>query len=74
MQTIHSPTSDLSINAQITSARGSHTVVLSAHTTSYKIMHRKLKTLRKIRHTKLVKIKYIWFKSNYGYILYDIME
>ncbi|KAK3121834.1 hypothetical protein QOZ80_8BG0661540 [Eleusine coracana subsp. coracana] len=49
-------------------------LAISAHRSSYKSFVRELKTLGKIRHRNLVKLKEFWLRGNYGFILYDFME
>ncbi|TVU05676.1 hypothetical protein EJB05_48849 [Eragrostis curvula] len=49
-------------------------LAISAHKGSYKSLVRELKTLGKIRHRNLVKLKEFWLRGNYGFILYDFME
>ncbi|TVU06256.1 hypothetical protein EJB05_49458 [Eragrostis curvula] len=49
-------------------------LAISAHKGLYKSLVRELKTLGKIRHRNLVKLKEFWLRGNYGFILYDFME
>jgi serine/threonine protein kinase len=49
-------------------------LVISAHSSSYKSMIRELKTLGKIRHRNLIKLKEFWLRGECGFILYDFME
>jgi len=49
-------------------------LVISAHKGSYKSMVRELKTLGKIKHRNLIKLKEFWFRRDNGFILYDFME
>uniref|UniRef100_A0A0A9D1D1 non-specific serine/threonine protein kinase n=1 Tax=Arundo donax TaxID=35708 RepID=A0A0A9D1D1_ARUDO len=49
-------------------------LVISAHKGSYKSMIRELKTLGKIKHRNLIKLKEFWLRSDHGFILYDFME
>jgi serine/threonine protein kinase len=49
-------------------------LVISAHNSSYKSMIRELKTLGKIRHRNLIKLKEFWLRRECGFILYDFME
>jgi hypothetical protein len=49
-------------------------LVVSASSSSYKSMIRELKTLGKIRHRNLIKLKEFWLRGECGFILYDFME
>ena len=49
-------------------------LVISAHKGSYKSMMRELKTIYKIKHRNLVKLKEFWLRSDNGFILYDFMD
>uniref|UniRef100_A0ACD5Y6K3 Uncharacterized protein n=1 Tax=Avena sativa TaxID=4498 RepID=A0ACD5Y6K3_AVESA len=49
-------------------------LVISARSSSYKSMIRELKTLGKIRHRNLIKLKEFWLRGECGFILYDFME
>lgn len=49
-------------------------LVISAHKGSYKSMMRELKTIYKIKHRNLVKLKEFWLRSDDGFILYDYMD
>ncbi|AQK51873.1 Putative leucine-rich repeat receptor-like protein kinase family protein [Zea mays] len=49
-------------------------LVISAHKGSYKSMVGELKTLGKIKHRNLIKLKESWLRNDNGFILYDFME
>ncbi|CAL5012764.1 unnamed protein product [Urochloa decumbens] len=49
-------------------------LVITAHKGSYKSMMRELKTIYKIKHRNLVKLKEFWMRSDNGFILYDYMD
>ncbi|KAM3208233.1 hypothetical protein ACQJBY_063105 [Aegilops geniculata] len=49
-------------------------LAISARSSSYKSMIRELKTLGKVRHRNLIKLKEFWVRGDSGFILYDFME
>ncbi|KAB8108705.1 hypothetical protein EE612_044598 [Oryza sativa] len=49
-------------------------LAISAQKGSYKSMMRELKTLGKIKHRNLIKLKEFWLRSEYGFMLYVYME
>ncbi|KQJ98495.1 receptor-like protein kinase [Brachypodium distachyon] len=49
-------------------------LAISTRNGSYKSMIRELKTLGKIRHRNLIKLKEFWLRSECGFILYDFMK
>uniref|UniRef100_A0A453QYL0 non-specific serine/threonine protein kinase n=1 Tax=Aegilops tauschii subsp. strangulata TaxID=200361 RepID=A0A453QYL0_AEGTS len=49
-------------------------LAISARSSSYKSMVRELKTLGKVRHRNLIKLKEFWVRGDSGFILYDFME